>query len=352
VLWVGAGIAAQAGCGGRYEFTAGSAGTGAGAEAGVVGRAGAPDVVVTQPGTAGAPSLGGSFGFGGAVPVGGSFGFGGAVTVPSGGSFGVAGATMKLVGGVSEPCYPDGSCNPGLLCESNALCLPIRLPGTLTVCEGLGTRVLDATDAALDNFEEAMILPHWSAFADLGPPGVDAGDNAFQVGLTKPGALGTNYAAEYFGKGANPVSKPPGFGVGAILNVAIDPTAGIYCADISAFDGISFWAKTGVSDAVFDVNFVLPVTNAVSTDPTVGGGDCVTGCYNHPRKRVALTGSWEQYAIRFADAAGGSANVKNVIQEIGWMSPDAYWDFSLDEITFYRAVPPTGPIGAFQQHTK
>ncbi len=149
--------------------------------------------------------------------------------------------------------------------------------------------------------------------------------------------------------GANPASKPPGFGVGAILNVAIDPTSGIFCADISAFDGISFWAKTGVSDAVFDVEFVLPSTNAVSSDPHVGGGDCVTGCYNHPRKRIALTGTWAQYAIRFADAAGGSAQVTNVIQEIGWLSPDSHWDFSLDEITFYKGTPPLGPVGGFVQ---
>jgi hypothetical protein len=358
VLMVGAGVAAQAGCGGRYEISAGSAGS-AGTGASVMGRAGDPDVIVTQPGDpAGAPSLGGSFGVAGApvliggssgiagapVPVGGSFGAGGGAPLPAGGSSGVAGATMNPIGGLNELCYPDGSCDPGLLCESNARCLPIRGPGSPSVCDGIGTRVLDASNALIDNFDSLIMSPYWSAFADLGAPGVDAADNTLSVTLTVPGAVGTRYGLEYLGKGANPVSKPPGFGVGAVFNVAIDPRAGVYCADISAFDGISFWAKTGVSDAVFDVNFVLPATNAASSDPTLGGGDCVTGCYNHPRKRVALTGSWAQYAILFADAASGSAKVKILIQELGWFSPDANWDFSLDEITFYKGTPPPGAV--------
>jgi hypothetical protein len=103
---------------------------------------------------------------------------------------------------------------------------------------------------------------------------------------------------------------------------------------------------------VFDVAFVLPSTNATSGNPSLGGGDCVVNCYNHPRKRVAPTGSWAQFAIPFADAAGGSAKVKNVIQEIAWLSPDSRWDFSLDEITFYKGTPPPGAIGGFEPNTK
>jgi hypothetical protein len=332
MLLVGSGVAAQTGCGGRYEIIDGSAGTMlAAAGVGPLARAGAPDVVVTQPGNpAGAPSFGGSFGVAGGttLPAGGKFGIAGGGPVPAGGAIGIGGGTPVPAGGASG--------------AAGATMAP-------SVCDGLGTHVIDASNAALDDFEEATILSHWSAFADLGPPGVDGSDDALSLVLTKPGAAGTNYGAEYLGMGANPASKPPGFGVGAVLNVAIDPMLGIFCADISAFDGISFWAKTGVSDAVFDVNFVLPSTNASSPDPNAGGGDCVTACYNHPHKRVALTGTWAEYAIRFSDAAGGSAKVGKVIQEIGWFSPDSRWDFSLDEITFYKGTPPVGPVGNFVQ---
>jgi hypothetical protein len=314
MLLLGAGFAAQTGCGGRYMLDDGSAGAAlATAGASAVGRAGEPGVVNAQPGgVAGGLSIGGSFSVGGGGPV------------PIGGSFGVAGG------------FPIQGTGGGSVI-------------TPSVCDGPGTRVLTPADAVLDSFEEATILSQWSAFADLGAPGVDATDNTLRVLLSEPGAVGTIYAGEYLGKGGNPASKPPGFGVGAILNVAIDTKSGLYCADISAFDGISFWAKTGVPDSVFDVDFVLPSTNAASAG---GGGDCLTNCYNHPRKRVAPTGSWAQYAIRFDDAAGGSAKVKNVIQEIAWLSPDSRWDFSIDEITFYKGIPPAGAVGGFDPNTK
>jgi len=91
----------------------------------------------------------------------------------------------------------------------------------------------------------------------------------------------------------------------------------------------------------------LPTTNPKATDPTIGGGDCMAACYNHPYKSVTLdSADWKQYSVTFAEAAGGSAKVKNVIQQLGWLSPDADWDFSLDEIQFYKGTPPTGPTGA------
>jgi hypothetical protein len=71
----------------------------------------------------------------------------------------------------------------------------------------------------------------------------------------------------------------------------------------------------------------------------------MSGCYSHPFKTVTLTTSWAQYSVAFADASGGSAKVKSRIQMLGWLSPDANWDFSLDEIQLYKGTPPTGPIG-------
>jgi hypothetical protein len=214
-----------------------------------------------------------------------------------------------------------------------------------SVCDGAGTKVLTTDNAFIEDFEEAMISPGWSSFNDLGAPGVDAADNMFKMMQVAGGAVGTAHSGEYQGTGANTTKTAPGFGVGTIFNVAIDNSAMIYCADISAFDGISFWAKTGIAGSTVNVNFVLPSTNAKSTDPTLGGGDCTAACYNHPYKTVTLTSDWQNYTVKFSDAKGGSALVKNVIQELGWLSPDAAWDFSLDEIAFYKGTAPTGPVG-------
>jgi hypothetical protein len=206
-----------------------------------------------------------------------------------------------------------------------------------SVCDGAGTRVLTSADGKVDNFEGAMLSTGWSTFNDVTPM------NSFLMMQVAGGALGTGHAGHYAGTGAK-TTMMGGFGVGAIYNEAIDTTAGIYCVDISAFDGITFWAKAATAGSKIDVNFVVPETNMVAADPTLGGGDCLKSCYNHPRKTITLTADWAQYSVAFADAAGGSAKVKNRIQELGWLSPDSNWDFSLDEIQLYKGTPPTTPV--------
>jgi hypothetical protein len=210
--------------------------------------------------------------------------------------------------------------------------------GGPSVCDGKGTRLLAAGDGVIDNFEAAMISPGWSSFNDVQPT-----PNSFKIAQEAGGALGTGHFGHYAGTGA----KPPlmgGYGVGTIYNEAIDVGAGIYCVDISGFDGVTFWAKAATAGAKVGVNFVLPETNAVATDPTLGGGDCVSSCYNHPYKTITLTASWAQYSVTFAEAGMGSAKVGTRLQMLGWLSPDVNWDFSLDEIQLYKGTPPTGPI--------
>jgi hypothetical protein len=186
-----------------------------------------------------------------------------------------------------------------------------------------------------------MISPAWSSFNDVMPT-----PHAFKIAQVAGGAVGTANAGHYAGMGAKTPTKG-GFGVGLIYNNAIDVNAGIYCVDVAAFDGISFWAKPGAVGSKVNVNFVLPTTNPKATDPTIGGGDCTAACYNHPFKSVTLdSADWKQYTVTFAEAAGGSAKVKNVIQQLGWLVPEADWDFRLDEIQFYKGTPPTGPTGA------
>jgi hypothetical protein len=209
------------------------------------------------------------------------------------------------------------------------------------VCKGAGTRVLTTSkmDAFIDDFEETMISPGWSSFNDVSPP------NSFLIQQATGGAVGTAHAGHYAGTGAKTTAMG-GFGVGTIYNTAIDPNAGIYCIDISAFTGVSFWAKAATAGAKVSLNFVLPSTNAASeTDAGVQtGGDCKMNCYNHPRIDFTLTTSWAQYTAPFAAASGGSAKVGSVIQELGWLSPDSDWDFSLDEIAFYAGTPPSGAV--------
>jgi len=194
-------------------------------------------------------------------------------------------------------------------------------------------------DGKVDNFEGTMLSLGWSTFNDVQPT-----MNSFLMMQVAGGAaLNTGHYGHYAGMGAR-TTMMGGFGVGAIYNEAIDTTAGIYCVDISAFDGVTFWAKAATAGAKIDVNFVVPETNMVASDPTLGGGDCKTGCYNHPRKTITLTDVWAQYSVAFADAAGGTARVTTRLQELGWLSPDANWDFSLDEIQLYKGTPPTGPV--------
>jgi hypothetical protein len=214
---------------------------------------------------------------------------------------------------------------------------------TTGVCANNGTRVLTNSqpDAFIDDFEEATISPGWSSFNDVSPT-----INAFQITQVAGGAGSTAHSGHYAGTGAK-TATTGGFGVGTVYNTAIAPGAGLYCIDVSAFTGVSFWAKAATAGSKISLNFVLPQTN-MATENDAGvqtGGDCKTNCYNHPRVTFTLTTSWAQYTATFAAASGGTAKVGSVIQELAWLSPDSDWDFTLDEIAFYAGTPPTGAVG-------
>jgi hypothetical protein len=190
-----------------------------------------------------------------------------------------------------------------------------------------------------------MISPGWSSFSDVMPA-----HDVFKIMQVAGGAVGTAHSGDYTGTAAVTPAMG-GFGVGTVYNAAIDPVAGIYCVDIAAFDGVSFWAKAGPgamsATPSISLNFILPTTNMASTNGAgmPNGGDCTTACYNHPRVTFTLTDQWAQYHATFASATSGSATVQGVIQELGWISPDSNWDFYLDEIAFYKGTPPVGPVG-------
>jgi hypothetical protein len=207
---------------------------------------------------------------------------------------------------------------------------------TTGVCAGMATRMLSLDQGKVDDFEEAMILPGWSSFNDVMPTA-----NAIHIMQEAGGALSTAHAGHYMGSGAKPPTMG-GFGVGAIYNMAIDKTAGTYCVDVSQFDGVTFWAKSSMANAKLGVNFVIPATNMAPD------GDCPgpTGCYNHPQKLVTLSADWQQYSVSFASAMGGTgAKVMGRIQQLGFLSPDATWDYFIDEIQLYKGTPPATPVG-------
>jgi hypothetical protein len=186
-----------------------------------------------------------------------------------------------------------------------------------------------------------MISPGWSSFNDVSPQ-----PNFFKIMQVAGGAAGTSHSGEYAGAGAR-TTATGGFGVGVVYNTAINVTKGIYCIDISAFTGVSFWAKAAAPGSTISLNFVVPQADQYATNdagvPTQG--DCTSNCYDYPRVSFTLSSDWAQYTAPFAAATGGSSTVGTVIQEIVWLSPDANWDFSLDEIAFYASAPPAGPVG-------
>ncbi|HVZ74994.1 MAG TPA: hypothetical protein VHJ20_21580 [Polyangia bacterium] len=251
----------------------------------------------------------------------GSTGSGGDTSSTTGGTTGATGGTVGATGGVTGTGGTTVSGGGGA-------------PATTGVCAGTGTRALTIADGKIDDFEGDMLSLGWSTFNDI-----MGAENSVKMTQDAGGAVGTGHFGHYAGTGAiTPVMG--GYGVGAIYNAAIDKTGGIYCVDVTAFDGLTFWAKAAKAGSKVGVNFVVPETNAVAD-----GGDCTTSCYVHPQKTITLTTDWVQYSIPFASAMGGTAKVNGRVQELGWLSPDATWDFSIDEIQFYKGTPPTGPVG-------
>jgi hypothetical protein len=167
--------------------------------------------------------------------------------------------------------------------------------------------------------------------------------DVFKITQVADGAAGTAHSGHYTGTGAVTTAMG-GFGAGTVYNAAIDTTHDIYCVGISAFDGVSFWAKAGPNaisaTPTVSLNFVIPATNATSVH-----GDCTANCFNHPNVAVTLSTTWQQYTVTFAQSNGtGGANVDGVIQELGWLTPDSNWDFYVDEIAFYKGTPPAGAV--------
>jgi hypothetical protein len=251
----------------------------------------------------------------------------------SSGAGGIAnGAGGTVAGGGGSGGTTAGAAGGGA-CQPNA-----APPETTGVCAGKATRVLTAADAKVENFEDATISPGWSSFDE---PADGGAHDVFKMTLvTTEGAATTKQSGEYQGTGVKTV-KEGGFGAGTVFNVAIDKANGFFCIDVSAFDGVAFWAKAGTTGKQINVSFVVPETNPTGAP----GGDCTANCYNHPSKTITLTDQWAQYTVKFSEAVAGTAKVNGRIQELLWTTPDKDFDLHLDEISFYKCTPPAGPVG-------
>jgi hypothetical protein len=277
-----------------------------------------------SPGTAGTGTSAGTAGSGTSAGTAGSGTSAG--TAGSGTSAGTAGTgTSAGTAGSGTTAGTAGSTGTGTA----------GAPATTGVCAGTGTRALTLDQGKVDDFEEASLLTGWSSFNDVMPT-----PDSFKIMQVAGGAIGTGHSGHYMGTGAKTPTMG-GYGVGTVYNMAIDMTAMIYCVDITAFDGVTFWAKAATANSKITVNFVVPEQNAVKD-----GGDCTASCYNHPQKLVTLSTDWAQYSVTFASASGGTgAKVKGRIQELLFLSPDANWDFSIDEIQLYKGTPPMTAVG-------
>jgi hypothetical protein len=211
------------------------------------------------------------------------------------------------------------------------------LPATSVCAAGnLGTRVLPAEEGFIDNFEDTTRFEGWYSYAAATSP------SAFAA--VAGGALSTGNAGHVANTGVNAGAEKFGAGLGFNLR-----GVGDICADISNFDGVSFWAKGSAGTAnKFKLLAVVPS----QADNGAGKGDCdldAGPCYNHPGKEFIVEANWTHYTIAFSDLTGPVPIVANTVLALQWivipsgtMAFD--YEFSIDEVTLYTGTAPTGPV--------
>ena len=113
--------------------------------------------------------------------------------------------------------------------------------------------------------------------------------------------------------------------------------------DPARFDGVQFWAKGKDGDMV---RFLAVIPG---TDPTPGVGDCDSNagkCSDHPGKLFTFGPEWGLYRASFAELKqygwGIKASFNSVINAVLWINdgPVDDFDFSIDEVTLYKAATP------------
>ncbi len=211
-------------------------------------------------------------------------------------------------------------------------------PGAPSVCDEdhSGTIALDLMQAYVDNFETTTRWDGWYSYA-----AVPTGMTADKLAHDATGYMSAT-AAQITNTGINTGTDKFGSGVGFNMRSA-PPTKA--CADVSAFDGVSFWAK-GTSGAAGTVQF-LAVVASQQKEPD---GDCTAAmetagnCYKHPSKSFVLTSEWKQYTIKWSEVEPQALFANRVLLALQWISTGPDFDFTIDEVSLYKGTAPTGPV--------
>ena len=291
-------LLALSACSGAGDlFTvAGTSGGGSGASAGGAGGAGD----ATSGGSGGAVASAGTTAGAGesaSAGAGGSAGHGVTMNPMPPAAGGTAGeGPLSTGGGGSGPVIPP-------------LVGPLQVDG---VCKG---KVVLAP-APVDDFEQGM--NGWATYVD---------DQFGAPTLSAPGAALTGHAATFRG------------GTAKVSGVYHDQR----CNDVSAFTGISFWAKGRGGD---HVRFLAVIP---ATQPVADGGDCdnaAMSCWDHPGHLFELSNQWQQYHVAWKDLAqygwGTPATFAGVINSLLWINdgPVDSFEFSIDQVHLYLGDAP------------
>jgi hypothetical protein len=206
--------------------------------------------------------------------------------------------------------------------------------GGPSVCDGK-TFALPIGEAYIDNFETDTRFLGWYAFSDTTPPNMPAPERV------PSGAVSTAYAGHVHATGIKS-SKAMGYGAGFGFGL-VDPVKG-NCVDLTAFDGISFWAKgTAGTDNSLKFQIVSPSTQPSDSMPV---GDCVPGsacAFKHPAKTITLTADWKQFVIKFSELAPATAYTGKVLG-FNMITDGPDYDVEIDEATFFSGTAPTGAV--------
>lgn len=206
--------------------------------------------------------------------------------------------------------------------------------GGPSVCDGK-TFALPVGEAYIDNFEDDTRFLGWYAFSDTTPPNMPKPERV------PSGAASTAYAAHVHATGIKS-SKAMGYGAGFGFGL-VDPAKGA-CVDLTAFDGISFWAKGTVgTDNSLKFQIVSPSTQPSDSEPV---GDCVPGsacAFKHPAKTITLTADWKQFVIKFSELAPATAYTGKVLG-FNLITDGPDYDVQVDEATFFSGTAPTGAV--------
>lgn len=200
---------------------------------------------------------------------------------------------------------------------------------TPSICDN-NTHAVTVDNGFVDDFETDKTFGGWYSFADT------EAANYKKIAAEAGGAASTTMSGRVSATG---IKAPTAGGFGAGFGFGLKDAA-MTCADVSAFDGVSFWAK-GTSAADNSLRFQVVVA---ATQAKADGGDCEKNCYNHPGKSITLTADWKQYTVKWAELAG-AVKVNGIVLGLNWITTGPDFDVSIDEVTFFAGTAPPGPIG-------